>query len=126
MVGFEELQAFVMVVIGICALIASISGACAAVVKFWRYAHKETEQNANDISEFKRQMDGIINEFKNWFASDKRRIEALEEKQDKADEQNKLILKAMVALLEHEIDGDNHIDQLEEAKDKIQNYLIDK
>lgn len=111
---YAQLEDFVVVLLGICALIAAISGACAAVVKFWRYAHRDTDRNSEDISEFK-----------TWFASDKHRIETLERKQDDAEEQNKLMLKALVTLLGHEIDG-NHTRQLGEVRDEIQNYLIER
>ena len=111
--GFEQVQAFAIVLMGGCALIAAISGACAAVVKFWRYAHRDSDRNAEDI-----------NEFRDWFASDKRRIEALERKQDNADEQNKLMLRALVSILDHEIDGNNHTAQLVKSRDAINDYLI--
>lgn len=111
---FAELQSFVIVLLGICAAIASVSGACAAVVKFWRYAHKDTEKNTEEIGEFKR-----------WLASDKHRIEDLEEKQDEMDRMNKLQLKALFTLLGHEIDG-NHTKQLAEVRDEINTYLIEK
>ena len=111
---FNDLQSFVAILLGLCAAIAAISGACAAVVKFWRYAHKQSDENAEDIGEFR-----------NWLASDKRRIETLEQKQDEAEMQNKLLLKALVTLMGHELDG-NHTKQLTDVRDEIQNYLISK
>ena len=114
MVGFEQIQDFGMVLLGICALITAISGASAAVVKFWRYAHKDTDQNSQDIDEFRE-----------WFKSDKRRIQALEDKQDEADKRSKLQLKALFTLLSHEIDG-NHTAQLAAVRDEINEYLISK
>ena len=111
---FSQLQSFVAVLLGICAAIAAISGACAAVVKFWRYAHRDTDKNTEDISEFRA-----------WFASDKRRIETLEKQQEEADRMNKLQLKALFTLLGHEIDG-NHSEQLCAVRDEINTYLIEK
>ncbi len=112
--SIAQLESFVAVLLGICALIASISGACAAVVKFWRYAHKDTEQNTQDI-----------NEVHAWLSSDKRRIESLEGRQEEAERINKLQLKALFTLLGHEIDG-NHTNQLAAVRDEINNYLIEK
>jgi hypothetical protein len=103
-----------MVLLGICAAIAAISGACAAVVKFWRFAHAQSDKNATTLEEFE-----------TYLASDKRRIENLERKQDKADEQNKLILKALVKLMSHELDG-NHTKELADVRDEIQDFLIKK
>ena len=111
---YEALQAFVGVLLAGCAAIVCISGMVAAVVRFWKWAHKDTDKNTEDIGEFRR-----------WLASDKHRIEDLEEKQDQLDRMNKLQLKALFTLLGHEIDG-NHTVQLEEVRKEINNYLIEK
>ena len=111
---YVQLQTFMTVLLGICALIVAISGACAVVVKFWRYAHKDTEENTRTIKEFN-----------DWLSSDKRRIEALERKQEHTEEMNKLQLKALFTLLGHEIDG-NHTEQLKEVRGEINVYLINK
>ena len=60
------------------------------------------------------------------------RVKALEE-HDKRDYEtmkrlgveNRLTLKAMMLLLQHEIEG-NHVDKLAEQLAEIENYLIDK
>lgn len=111
---FAQLESFVVVLLAGCALIAAISGACAAVVKFWRYAHRQSDETAHDMEDVK-----------TYLASDKRRIENLEAKQDEAEAQNKLMLKALVALLGHEIDG-NHVDRLAGIRNEIQEYLIER
>ena len=111
---FEQIQAFVFVLLSLCGGIAAIAGACAAIVKFWRYAHKDSDRNSEQLTEFE-----------TYLASDKRRIEHLEEQQTKAEEQNKLMLKAIVALMSHELDG-NHTQQLIDTRDEIQEYLITK
>lgn len=111
---FTQLQDFVIVLMAICALLAGISGACAAVVKFWRYAHKQSDENA-----------AALKEIESYLANDKDRIEALEERQVESDAQAKLQLRALVTLLGHEIDG-NHTKQLIEVRDEIQEYLIGK
>ncbi len=110
---FAQLESFIVVLIAICGFIISLSGACAVVVKFWRYAHKDSEKNSVDIDTFKQ-----------WFASDKRRIEDLERRQDRTEEMNKLQLKALVTLLSHVIDG-NHTQPLKDVRDEIHNYLIE-
>lgn len=97
-----------------CAAIVAISGAAASVVKFWKWAHKQSDENAQSLGDVMTLL-----------ASDKHRIEKLEKKQIEATEQNKLMLEAIVALMSHELDG-NHTKQLTEARDDIQAYLISK
>lgn len=109
---FEHLQAFMMVLLGACALVVAVSGAAAAVVKYWRFAHKQSDENTGDIRELKE-----------MFSSTKTRVDVLERRQDVLDDMNKLQLKAMVMLLGHEIDG-NHTAQLRDVRDEIQKYLI--
>lgn len=57
-------------------------------------------------------------EYDSHFAKDLRRIEAIEEG-------NKIMQKAMLALLKHAIDG-NNTDDLRKASKDLQDYLIDK
>lgn len=103
-----------MVLLGICGSIITISGMVAVIVKFWKWAHKQSDDNAT-----------TLNEVETYLASDKRRIESLEKRQNQTEEMNKLQLKALVTLLGHEIDG-NHTSQLIEVRDEIQTYLISK
>lgn len=111
---YEAIQAFFMVLLGICGGIITIAGMVAVIVKFWKWAHKQSDDNAT-----------TLNEVETYLASDKRRIESLEKRQDQTEEMNKLQLKALVTLLGHEIDG-NHTSQLIEVRDEIQTYLISK
>ena len=64
------------------------------------------------------EMKQRLAEYDNHFSRDLRRIEAIEEG-------NKIIQKAMLALLAHAIDG-NNVDQLRRAEDDLKNYLIDR
>ena len=109
-----QLNDFFAVLLAICACIVAISGAIAAVIKFWKWAHKTSEENAQSLGDVMK-----------WLESDKKRIESLERNQTEAVEQNKLLLKAVVCLMSHELDG-NHTKQLTETRDKIQDYLIER
>ena len=111
---YSTLQAFMTVLLAICGGVVGIAGAVAVVVKFWKWAHRDTEQNTEDIGEFRA-----------WLASDKRRIESLEARQAETEEMNRLQLEALFSLLGHEIDG-NHTAQLEEVRADINKYLIKK
>lgn len=114
MENIMQLETFVTVLLWLCGAVVAIAGAVTVVVKFWKWAHKKSDENAVTLVEIE-----------TYLASDKRRIEKLETNQDESDAQNKLILKAVVALMSHELDG-NHTQQLGEVRDEIQDYLISK
>lgn len=94
--------------------IVTASAAVGVVVKFWKWAHRQSDENT-----------ATLDEVMTWLASDKRRIEELETNQDEMTRQNKLLLKAVVSLMSHELDG-NHTSQLASTRDEIQDYLITK
>ena len=114
MLAFEQLQTFVLVLLAICAFITAISLAVSAVVKYWKFAHQQSDENT-----------AMLKDVETYLSSDKRRIEHLEENQETFREENKLMLKALFTLLSHEIDG-NHTDQLMAVRDEINIYLIEK
>ena len=114
MITFEHIQAFFVVVLGFCALIAAIAGLVTAIVRYWKFAHKQSDENAEDLKEVM-----------TYLKSDKERIETLEKNQKTFKEENRLMLRALALLLAHEIDG-NHTDQLTEMRDEIMDYLIAK
>lgn len=109
-----QLEGFVTVWLFICAFVASTAGLIAALAKFWQWAHKTTDANASKLED----VDTFLK-------SDKRRIEALEKRQDVTDEQQRLQLKALMTLLSHEVDS-NHTKQLIEVRDEINEYLVNK
>lgn len=111
---FLQLETFWMVFMAACGAVIAIGGAAAVIAKLIQLLRKPSVDNAHTLEEFE-----------TYLASDKRRIENLERNQATADEQNKLILKALNKLLRHEIDG-NHTDQLIAVSDEIQDYLIEK
>ncbi len=59
-----------------------------------------------------------FSEYDDHFSKDLRRIESIEEG-------NKVMQKAMLALLKHAIDG-NNVEDLRRASKDLQDYLIDK
>lgn len=98
----------------LCGAAITTAGAVAVIIKFWKFAHKTSDQNASTLEEFR-----------GYLANDKRDIEALKSSQGHLEKQNNLQLKALVTLLSHEIDG-NHTKQLEDVRNRIQDYLIDE
>lgn len=112
--GYEAIQTTLAVILAFCGGVVGVSGMVAVVIRFWKWAHKDTDRHTEEIGEFNK-----------WLASDKRRIENLEIRQDESERINKLQLKALFTLLGHEIDG-NHSAQLAEVRDEINTYLIEK
>jgi hypothetical protein len=55
--------------------------------------------------------------------NDNKRLKVLEERQRALEEGNKVLMKSMLALMSHEIDG-NHAEELKLARDDLQEYLI--
>ena len=132
---YEQLQAFVFVLMSICGGVVGVAACIAVVVKFWKWAHKDTDKNTEDIEALKAEYEKAISDLKDeydraskeqlgWFASDKRRIENLERDFDEISEQNVLLMRADVAIMDHLLDG-NNVDKMKEARNKVDNYLIE-
>lgn len=117
---YEQLQAFFVVLLAMCALIAAVSGACAAIVKFWRYAHKQSDENAEKLADHERRivkLEECCEEVHGKLNSD------YKFQQDEI-EMNRLVLKSLKTLLQHAVDGNNTA-KLEEREQEIDKYLLD-
>lgn len=64
-----------------------------------------------------------IQEIKKDVAEIKQNLEKDKARLDKSDDSNRVTQEALLALLEHGING-NNIDQMSKAKDNLQKYLI--
>lgn len=58
-------------------------------------------------------------------ANDNKRLKELEEWRKESDSAQKVMMKSMLALMTHAIDG-NHVEELKMARDDLQSYLISK
>jgi hypothetical protein len=112
------------IIISVCAGILTL---CAVGEKIWKYtrpvakADEELKELAKDVPIMK----AAISEHS-------KRLDSIEQHQDndvKAlrdhTQVNKVVCNALLALLDHELSG-NHTAQLEEAKEKINTYLIER
>ena len=108
------LAEFVRVLIAICTAIITISGATAVIVKMAN-AIKKPNKEQNERLE---SLEHIVKKHDEWFGSDKKRFESLEDG-------NRVTQQALLALLDHGIDG-NNVKQMSEAKEALQKHLIDK
>ena len=111
---FAQIEAFGIVWMQICAIVVATGGVIALAVKLYRWLRKPTDE-----------LTASREEMMAWFAADKRRIESLEQHQDRQDAESKLMLKALMQLMSHEIDG-NHTAQLTATRDEIQEFLIER
>lgn len=116
---YGQLQAFFVVLLGMCALIAAISGACAAATKFWRYAHKQSEENAIKLSEHEKRianLESCCEDVHGKLNSD------YQFQQDEI-EMNRLMLRSIKHLIQHSVDG-NDTKKLISMEQEIDDYLL--
>lgn len=95
-----------------CTALISIGGAGAVIIAFIKWLKKPDATR-----------DEAIKRHDALFDNDNKRLKLLEEKQIEQDEAYKIILKSMLAMMSHEIDG-NHTQDLKKAKEELQEYLI--
>lgn len=96
----------------ICAGIIVLGGAGGIIIGLYRWA-KKPDQNRDEM--LKGHEDKLEKDYK--------AIQDLQKKQGETDEALQVIMKSMLALMSHAIDG-NHTDELKQARDDMQNYLI--
>ena len=95
-----------------CVVITTLGGAGAilvAVVKWWQ------KPDLNRDEKLKRHDEMLDN--------DNKRLNKMEERQAEMEEAQKMLMKSMLALMSHSIDG-NHLEELKLARDDMQDYLI--
>lgn len=80
-------------------------------IKTWREEKKRREQPVNTLEQ-------TVQEHEEKLKNDHDRLNTLEES-------NRIIMRAMMALMGHEING-NSTDKLKSSYDEIQRFLIDK
>lgn len=101
----------------IVAIAAGFSAICVAVgwvVKIVRAARAPTKALEGRVAA----LEASVKNHDEYLASDKRRLEAIEEG-------SRVTQRAILALLSHGIDG-NDVDSLRAAKDELQKYLIER
>lgn len=92
--------------------VISIGGAGAIFVGLYRWFKKP---DINRDEKIKEHDDKLDNDFRD--------IKELKKRQEETDEAMQILMKSMLALMSHSIDGD-HIEELKMARDDMQNYLI--
>lgn len=105
----EQLWNFIQVA---SAGIITLGGAGAIFVGLYRWFKKPDINRDEKIKGHDEKLD-----------NDNRRLNELEKKQVETEEALQILMKGMLALMTHSIDG-NHTDELEKARDDMHEYLI--
>ena len=95
-----------------CTAIITLGGAGTIIISIIKWAHKPTDTRDETLKTHSQLLD-----------NDNKRLKELEEWKKESDEWQKVMMKSMLALLSHSIDG-NNTDGLKQAKNELQEYLI--
>ena len=98
----------------IAAGIITLGGAGGIVIGLYRWAKKPNDSQNARLDEHDELLD-----------NDNRRLKILEDWKAEKTDSEKIIMKSMLALMTHAIDG-NHVEELKQARDDLQSYLISK
>ena len=108
----EIITLFIGGILALAGAVSTIGGAIEKIAKAVRVAKAPEQQQNAEIDELKKRLDKV----EEWLANDKKQIAD-------AKECNHVLTKGMLALLEHGING-NNIDQMRDAKNGVEAYLI--
>lgn len=101
-------------VLAIASAVVLLSNAIEKIVKAWKAAkapNVKQDERITALEDWRRTVDGKLDR-------DNDRLESIEEG-------NRASQRALLALLDHGIDG-NNIKQMQDAKEILQNHLIDR
>lgn len=100
--------------LAVASAIVLLSNAAEKIIKAWQAAKRPNDlqnERLEALETWRKEVDIKLN-------SDHERFENL-------DKGNRVTQRALLALLDHGIDG-NNIDQMQHAKEELQNHLIDR
>lgn len=96
----------------ICTAIITLGGAGAIIISIIKWAHKPTDSRDDRLNKH----DEELKRHQELLERDHVRLSELEEG-------NKILMRSMLALMSHAIDG-NNTEELKRARDDMQEYLI--
>lgn len=105
---------FWAVILAAALAVNTIAGAVGKIVQAWKAAkapNDRQDKRLDDLEAWRREVDGKLN-------TDNERLGSM-------DEGNRVTQRAILALLDHGIDG-NNIEQMQHAKEALQNHLINR
>lgn len=109
-----EFEIFIKVLVAIAAGIVAIGGAYTFIEHLVDKASVKSHKVEDKVNEHERALEKHME----YLAKDKQRLDDMEDS-------NKLIMRGLMQLMTHEIDG-NHVDQLQKVRDDMNRYLIDR
>ena len=115
----------VNIILAVCGAIITISGANASSRRAGEKAREPNKKQDERIAQLEQDVKKINERLQLGnvrFQSDAERVDTLEKS---VRETNKVIIESLQALTAHAIDG-NNIDDLKEAKKRLDDYLINK
>ncbi len=107
-----NINQLIIYILAIAGIISTLGGATAVIQRWW--TNSKGMKNQEHINQLDKKVETL--EYKS---------NKLEKHQKETDEFTKLMCNSMLALLNHEITGDSK-DKLKEAKEEIEDYLINK
>ena len=108
----ESLMKLIQYVLSVAGGLTIIAGGFAVIRNAIRELKNPDNERDNKLKEHDKMLD-----------NDNKRMKTLESKQQETDEAIRIMMKSMLALMSHELDG-NHHDELKQARDELQGYLI--
>lgn len=102
------------VILAAASAIVLLSNAAEKIVKAWKAAKAPNNRQDERLDELEKRMDGVEGKLTN----DNTRLERIEEG-------NRVVQRGVLALLGHGLDG-NNIKQMQDARDDLQNHLINR
>lgn len=111
----DEIQAIYTVIkllLMLAGSIITIGGAGAVIIGLIKWAKKPDQTRDEKVKEHEE----TLKKHTELLERDHRRLQALEEG-------NNVMMRSMLALMSHSLDG-NHTDELRQARDEMQDYLI--
>ena len=112
--GDLETGQFWTILLAVASAIVLLSNAVEKIVKVVRAA-----KAPNDM------QNGRLDDLEEWQKAVEERLRNDYQRLEKMDEGNRAIQRAILALLDHGIDG-NNLDQMQKAKDLLQSHLINR
>ena len=107
----SELWAIILAVASAIVLLSQAAEKIGKAIQMAKAPNVKQDQRLEKVEKHLEAVDRFL-------ASDKKRLESLEEG-------NRATQRALIALLDHGIDG-NNIEQMEDAKKELNNYLISR
>ena len=101
-------------VLAVASAVVLLSNAAEKIAKAWRTAkapNARQDERLDKVEKHLKEVDAFL-------AIDKKRLDSM-------DEGNRATQRALLALLDHGIDG-NNIEQMQHAKEALQNHLINR